>query len=637
MKRFLLLMITGMMLITISGCVLSLPEPDIPEASVLVDIEGRPIKGLAEQNRVSVPLEEISPYFIQAIIAVEDKNFYQHHGLDLGGLLRATWSNLKSRKIVAGGSTISQQTAKNIYLTNERTMVRKVKELYYAFLLEKRYSKDEILDMYCNTIYFGQGAYGVEVAARTYFACSASDLDLAQAALLAGLPQWPSKYDPYVNPEYAKKRQEIVLHRMHDEGKISEEEMLAALDEKLEYKKGAFIDSVAPHFVAMIRDELRASYGDAQVYQGGLEISTTLDLDMQKAAGQAVEKILQDRDPELQAALIALDVPTGQIRAMVGGRDYSQSKLNRVFSYRQPGSTFKPFVYSLALEDGLTAADMYECKETKYRLANGDVYQPTDYGKKPYHGRPFTLKEAIVISDNVVAVRLLHDLGVEETVARLHAFGFAKIQPVLSLVLGSNEVRPLDLAGGFQAIANQGTYYKPSYLLEVKDREGRSLEKHKSSPGRQVLDAGIAAIITDMMQGVLEPGGTASHLKQKVGRPAAVKTGTTDEYRDAWFVGYTPDLVCVVWVGYDRQRNVNLSGGAIAGPIWADFMYHASSKLPVRDFSVPEGMEKMSICLDSGLIASEACPRTMPMLFKEGTAPADVCYEHSPTLNWWRW
>lgn len=636
MKKIIAYMLILMMMTMQIACT-SLPKAGVPESSVLYDIQGRPVKGLAEQNRISVSLEEISPYFLQAIIAVEDKNFYRHHGLDMSGLVRATLSNLKSRKIVAGGSTITQQTAKNLYLSNQRTLTRKIKEFYYAVLLEKKYSKDEILNMYCNTIYFGEGAYGIEVAARTYFACSAKDLSLAQAALLAGIPQWPSQYDPYLHPEAAKKRQETVLQRMFDEGKIDTDIRQKAIGEPLDYRKAVSIDSVAPHFVAMVRDNLREKYGDSLVYQGGMKIYTSLDLDMQLAANKAVNEVMKDRDPELEVALIALDARTGEIRAMVGGRDYSKSKLNRVFSQRQPGSTFKPFVYSLALENGLTAASMYECEEIRYNLPNGDVYRPADYGDEPYHWRPFTIKEAIMISDNVIAVRLLNDLGAEEAAAYVKRFGFSKIDPVLSLVLGSNEIRPYDLAAGYQVFANQGKALEPSYLLSVENRQGKKIERNIAPEARPVIDSRIAAIITDMLQGVLEPGGTASHLKETIGRPAAAKTGTTDEYRDAWFAGYTPQLVCVVWVGYDRQRSVGAPGGSIAGPICAKFIQAASRKLPVRDFSIPAGIEKTSICLDSGMIASEACPRTIPMAFVEGTAPTDICNEHSSAGNWRRW
>jgi membrane peptidoglycan carboxypeptidase len=454
-----------------------LPSVAIPESSIVYDINGKVVKGLSEQNQVNVELEEISPYFLNGVIAVEDKRFYKHHGIDISGMLRAVFVDLKARKIVAGGSTITQQTAKTLYLSNERTVSRKIKELYYAFLMENKYSKDEILSMYCNSIYFGHGAYGVELASRTFFAKRAQDLTLAQAALLAGIPQSPSYYDPYINPEEAQKRQGQVLQRMVEEGMISEAEKAAALKEPLVYKRAQFADNEAPYFVAMVREYLREKYGDSVVYQGGLKVYTTIDLDMQQAANNAYLEGMKNQNANLQTALAALDVNSGQIRALVGGRDFNASTYNRAFSLRQPGSTFKPFVYSLAIEQGWTPASMIMCQEQEFPLPNGDTYKPTDYGTEPYHWRDFTLKEAIMISDNVVAVTLTDILGVNEATNYAKRFGFNEIKPVLSLPLGSNEVSPLSLAAGYSVFANQGVYNEPVYLLKVIDKNGNVLEK----------------------------------------------------------------------------------------------------------------------------------------------------------------
>lgn len=630
-KKFLLVLMLAVILIN-SGFSVRLPSFTMPEASVLYDVNGKVIGGLAENNGVNVNLEEISPHFTAAVIAVEDKNFRSHHGIDIWGIIRASFMNIKSRSIVEGGSTITQQTAKNLFLSNEKTFTRKIKELYYAFLLERKYSKDEILTMYCNTIYFGEGAYGVEVAARTFFGKKASELNLAQAALLAGLPQWPGNYNPYINPDKAKARQKIVLNRMEEEGIISAAEKQAACDEPLHYQQASFIASEAPYYVSMVRDYLTEKYGERMVYQGGLRVYSSLDLDMQKAANLAVQSGMQNRNPELQVALVALDVSNGQIRALVGGRDYRSSQLNRVYAQRQPGSTFKPFVYSLAIEQGRTAADMIMCEEVEYEVAGSEPYRPADYGDEPYHWRDFTLKEAIMISDNVVAVRLNEQLGPQNSANHAEKFGFQNINPVLSLPLGSNVVRPIDMAAAYAVFANRGIYSAPAYVLKVKDQNGNILEE--TDPViHQVVSAANASIITNMLTGVLEPGGTGSSLKARAGRPAAAKTGTTDEYKDAWFVGYTTQLSCAVWVGYDRNQAVNLAGSVAAGPIWADFIKGASAQLPEQDFSLASGVITVPICLDSGQIATEYCPRSIDMAFEAGTEPEDICLLHLPEMD----
>lgn len=632
MRKNLIAIIVAVLLMLNCAFSWGIPSVKVPEPSVVYDINGDVINGISQQNQINVSIEHISPVFVEAIIAVEDKNFYSHHGLDFKGIMRALWVNIKARKVVEGGSTITQQTAKQLFLSNERTLSRKLKELFYAFELERKYSKDEILAIYCNTTYFGQGAYGIEVAARTYFAKSAADLDLAESALLAGIPRSPTLYDPYKNPVQARQRQATVLKRMVEEDKISSKDRDDAVAQTLKYQRGRYATGEAPYFVAMVKDYLAQKYGERMIYQGGLQVYTTLNLDMQKAANQAVYDGTKDRDSALQAALAAVDVETGQIRALVGGRDYITAPYNRALSSRQPGSTFKPFMYSLALEKGFTSASTIMCEKISYKLSDGTEYTPTDYGREPYHWKEFTLKEAVMISDNVVAVRVNDILGPRNTSVHCSKFGFTDIEPVLSLPLGSNEVRPLDMATGYAVFANQGVYNPSSYILKVLDNEGQVLEESKSQ-SRTVISRENAYIITDMLQGVLEPGGTGASFKAVVQRPAAAKTGTTDEFKDAWFVGYTPRLSCAVWVGYDKGKNSNLTGGAAAGPIWANFIKEASNGIPTEEFTRPTGIKKVTICLDSGQVACESCPRTIPMAFKEGSEPVDICYYHCDSLK----
>lgn len=622
-----------MLLILISGCETSLPEVSVPEASVVYDVNGSPIKGLAEENRISIGIEEIPETFKNAIIAVEDKNFYRHHGVDLTGILRAVIINIQKGKLLAGGSTISQQTAKTLFLSNEKTFIRKFRELFYALELERRYSKDEILAMYCNTIYFGHGAYGIEVAARTYFAKSASELTMAECTLLAGLPNAPSYYDPYLYPERARERQKLVVGRLVEEEYISAEEQEDILAQDLSYSSSDYVLGEAPYFIAMVRDYLSKKYGERMVYQGGLKVYTSLDMDMQKAANTAYREGMKDKEQGVQASLVALDVTNGQIRALIGGRDYQTSNYNRVFSERQPGSTFKPFMYSLAIEWGLTPADQMKCEKVEFKLDNGDIYKPTDYGDEPYHWRDFTLKEALMVSDNVVAVRINDLLGPQHVADHAEQFGFANLPSILSLPLGSREVTPLQMAAAYSVFANQGVYNEPVYILKVVDQHGTVLEENRSI-SRRVVSEQNAYIITDMLKGVMEPGGTGAGLAAATQRITAGKTGTTDNFNDAWFVGYTPQICCAVWVGYDKDRNVNLVGSVAAGPIWANFIRDASVHLPEIDFPRPDNVLTMNICLDTGLIATESCPRTTTMAFIEGTEPEELCYLHLSQMDW---
>ncbi len=634
-RKYLLILILLSSLL-FSGCGVDISVIDVPEASVVYDINGRPIKGLAEENRISIGFEEIPESFKAAIIAVEDKNFYSHHGVDISGVMRALFLNIKAGKITAGGSTITQQTAKNLFLSNERTLTRKIKELFYAIQLERSYSKDEILTMYCNTIYFGHGAYGLEVAARTFFNKNAQDLTAEEAALLAGLPNAPSLYDPYLNPDQAKERQAIVLQRMVEEGYISQADKDTIFSRELSYQQADYVLGEAPYFIAMVRDYLSEKYGERMVYQGGMKIYTTLDLDMQKAANKAYQEGMQEREADVQAALVALDTTNGQIRALIGGRDFANSTYNRVFSERQPGSTFKPFMYSLAIEWGLTEAYMMKCEPVKFELPNGDTYEPTDYGDEKYHWQEFTLKEALMISDNVIAVQVNNMLGPEYVAKHAEKFGFKDIQPILSLPLGSKEVTPLDMAAAYSVFSNQGIYSKPIYILKVLDKDGNILEENRTEQ-QQVISQENAYIVTDMLKGVMEPGGTGANLQAAVGRTAAGKTGTTDDFNDAWFVGYTPQLCCAVWVGYDKGRNVNLVGSVAAGPIWANFIRDASVSFPAIDFEKPAKVNLVNVCLDTGLIASESCPRSIRMAFIEGSEPEEICYYHTSDLEWLLW
>lgn len=633
MKRVLLLVaVLGLLVLTVGSWFLQpLPEPDVPVSSKFLDSQGRLIASIFQENRVEVPLAQVNPYMQKAIIAVEDARFYRHFGIDPVGLVRAVYTNIQARRVVEGGSTITQQLAKNLYLTQERTVLRKIREVILALRLERTYTKDEILEKYLNQIYFGHGAYGVEVAAQTFFGTSAEKLSLAQSALLAGLPRGPATYSPYKHPDRAKKRQLTVLGRMLEVGAIDKEDYEQAKKAPLNLmplqrkNKAPFFTEEVINYLAQ---ELEG--GEERIYRGGITVYTTLDLKMQEAAERAFAEGLAPYDRELEGALVAIDPQNGYVKALVGGRNYQVSRFNRATKgKRQPGSAMKPFLYTAALDLGYTQATMIRCEPVFFPQPGGDVYSPTDY-EQDYHYRDFTLKEAVKISDNVVAVKLNHQVGPAIMAEYAQKMGISSpLRKYLSLALGTSEVTPLEITAAYTPLANQGIRVTPLMVLKVTDNRGRVILENK--PERNViLNARVAYLVTDMLKSALEPGGTAGQLGGFLGRPAAGKTGTTQEFRDAWFIGYTPELVAGVYVGFDDySRPVGMAGGIIAGPIWARFIKEALQGAPPKDFPRPEGITQIQVCLTSGLVATEYCPSVMLMSFINGTEPKEKCTVHT--------
>ncbi len=617
-----------------SGCsFLTLPKPDIPVASKIYDINNRVIATLYKQNRVELPISKITKDTQNAFVAVEDARFYKHFGLDPIRIIGAAWKNLKAGKTVEGGSTITQQTVKNLYLSREKTLDRKLTEAWLAIKFESKYTKDEILEMYLNQIYFGQGAYGIEVAARTYFDKPASDLNLAESALLAGLPKAPNTYSPFQNWEGAKKRQKIVLNRMVDEGYISQEEAKKAENEKIVLKSAEKETGKAPYVVNEVIKYITDNYenGAQMLFTEGLSIYTTIDLDMQKAADEAFNDGLSSRK-NLQGALVAIDPSNGYIKAMVGGRDYASSKFNRATqAHRQPGSAFKPFLYTAAIDRGYTQASTLTCEPVEFPQGTGSPYKPTDYGNNPYHNRPFILKKALAISDNIIAVKLANEIGPTVLVDYANRMGIeSTLRPYLSLALGTSEVSPLEITGAYATIASGGIRSEPLLILKIEDKKKNPLEQNKPKQHR-VISSETAYLVTDMMTAVLQPGGTASSLAGIIARPAAGKTGTTQNYRDAWFVGFTPELSVGVYIGYDEpKKSVGIPGGKIAGPIWANFIARAlQDKTPV-DFPIPANIVKAQITTDSGLLSTPMSTDTMVASFLRGTEPKEFSYPYNP-------
>ncbi|MEG6523455.1 transglycosylase domain-containing protein [Desulfotomaculum sp. 1211_IL3151] len=596
---------------------------DIPTPSRIVDANNKLITTISQTNQIPVEFDQIAPEMRQAIIAIEDYRFYQHVGIDFRGLARAAFINLRNLSIVEGGSTITQQLAKNLYLGPERTLGRKIKELYYTVQLERTYTKDEILTLYLNNVYFGQGAYGIEAAAQTYFDKHAKDLTLGESALLAGLPKAPSYYAPTTNLKGAKQRQQVVLNRMLELGMITQDQRDQAVAETIEPQAKTEYFRQAPYFVAEIVKHFKNQYPDGMelLYSSGLTIQTTLDLDMQRAAEQAVVERLEQIDPEIEGALVAIDPENGYIKAMVGGRNWQQSQYNRALAKSQPGSSFKPFLYTAAIGSGYTAASTFFCQPTTYPGG----YTPKDY--KGFHYRPFVLKQALAISDNVISVQLADRLGPQELVRYARAMGIeSKLDPYLSLALGASEVTPLEMAVAFGPLANAGIRTKPMYILKVTDPSGRVIEENRPQISK-VIDEKVAYIVTDMLRAAVQPGGTAAQLSRIVSRPVAGKTGTTDQTTNAWFVGYSPELVAAVYIGYDdKTRHVGLTGSDIAAPIWGNFMEKALEGKEARDFIKPEGVIEAYICGYDGLRASALSSSTMAAYFIKGTEPQIPCF-----------
>ncbi|MDT3700087.1 MAG: penicillin-binding protein 1A [Thermincola sp.] len=632
---FILLGITFLVAVA-GGCsALSLPKPQMMTASRVLDINNRPVTSLFKENRVQISIKEIPEVTQNAFIAVEDVRFYRHFGLDPIRILGAAWTDIKAGKFVEGGSTITQQTAKNLFLTREKTFGRKLIEAWLAIQLEIKYTKKQILEMYLNQIYFGQGAYGIETAAQTYFGKAAASLDLAESALLAGLPKAPNTYSPFQNWQGAEARQDIVLNRMVEAGFISSEEAEKARGEKLVLKSSSSAgEGKAPYFVNEVIKYVTEKYEDgaALLFSGGLTVYTTLDLNMQKAAENSFNNGLAGRSTSLEGALVAIDPTNGYIKAMVGGRDFSRSKFNRaVQAKRQPGSAFKPFLYTAAIDLGYTQGSTLTCEPVEFPDGTGGrVYKPTDFGTTPYHYRPFTLREALAISDNVLAVKLASEIGPAAIVDYAQKLGItSKLRPYLSLALGTSEVTPLELTGAYGTLASGGIKNEPLFILKIVDKNGQVLEENKPRSQR-VISETTAFLVTDMLMSVVQPGGTAGSVSSVVARAAAGKTGTTQNFHDAWFVGYTPNLTAGVYIGYDDPgKSVGATGGGLAAPIWANFIAKALQDTAKTDFSVPQDIVRVTICADSGLLATENSPKTLPASFAAGTEPQQYCGLHS--------
>ncbi len=559
-----------------------------PSDRVLARLVGR-------ESRLIVSSDQISPLMKQAIVAVEDRRFYEHRGVDLRGIVRAMWQDVRHKSVVEGGSTITQQFVKNTYVQSQRSIGRKLKEAALAWQLEQRWSKDRILTAYLNTIYFANGAYGVEQAARTYFHHRADSLTLAEAALLAGIPGDPSRFDPVANRTEARTRRDTVLRDMLDQGDISQADYETAIRTPLpkpEDIRRAGKQGPAPYFTNYVKQQLIERYGAAKVFGGGLRVHTTIDLDLQEIARQSIDKWLPARTGPA-AALVAITPSDGKVLAMVGGRNYRQSQFNlAVQGLRQPGSSFKPFVLTTALKEGISPSTSFVSKEVTIPL--GDRVWVVHNFEDEYLGT-IDLEQATQYSDNAVYAQLTRLVGPGNVARTARSLGIrSPLKPYFSIGLGAQAVNPLEMARAFSAFANGGRRIDGSILHNQPRAVDRIGNEDNRPIARQVIGENTAAIVTYLLQRVIK-GGTGHAAALPDGRPAAGKTGTTENYGDAWFVGYTPQLVVAVWVGYPnglRPMLTEYHGDAVAGGtfpalIWKSFMERALPYLQAEPQGFP--------------------------------------------------
>ena len=710
--------------------------------------DGRKIGEFYKERRIVVPLSDMPANLLNAFVAAEDSRFREHPGIDVKSIIRAFIKNFKAGSIVQGGSTITQQVTKSFLLTPERTYERKVKEAILAYKIEKKLSKDEILFLYLNQIYLGHGAYGVEAASENYFGKHVKDLSLAECAVLAGLPQAPSRYSPFHHPELARQRQVYTLNRMKEEGMISNLEATEALNAKLDIKprKNWFIERV-PCYTEHVRRYVEKKYGQDMLYTQGLSIHAAVNIELQKIARNAVNKGLLDLDkrcgyrgpiknipalqvedfsrsvaeelqgsrpvkgevytgvvlkvddhnevthvrvgnvtgiirletmtwarkpnpkvsyqyakikkpsqalktgdvidlkvldemtaekeyefalyqePVAQSALLSIEAETGHVKAMIGGRDFKDSQFNRaVQSRRQPGSAFKPILYAAALDKGYTPATTIIDSPVVYEDKIHDrVWKPNNYAHKFYG--PTLLRQALTNSRNIVSIKILQDIGIGYVIDYAKKLGITSpLAQDLSISLGSSGVSLLELTTAYSVFSNLGYLIEPVFITEIYDRDNRLLESSKLIR-KKVIDMGTAYLMTSLLESVVQAG-TGQRVKA-LNRPAAGKTGTTNDLHDAWFMGFTPRYTTGVWVGLDQGAPIGRgeTGSRAASPIWLDYMQHALEGKSVREFTVPEGIISVKIDADTGLLPSAQSENTIFESFKEGSEPS----EHTPS------
>jgi len=682
------------------------------------------------EKRIPVSYPNLPEDLVHAIVAVEDSRFYEHHGVDFKGIMRAAVQNLLKGRFAQGGSTITQQLARGLFLSKRKTISRKLQEMYISWQLEDIYSKNEILELYFNHIYFGHGAYGVEAASRTYFGKSVTKLTLKECATIAGLPRAPSKYGPVRHPKAAEKRARTVLYRMRAEKFISKLEYENAIKTPIKVPTRHIRDRLGGYFSEMVRQYLEHNYGAEVLYRDGLQVYTTLKAKSQLAAEKAMrgglravdkrqgfrkltekqvahyKKVLKNKnsrlskggvflatvksvsekeakvefanrtgvldkkgvkwtrkkkltdllkpgqhilvserqvkgkakkdkillaleqEPIVEGALVSIDPKTGYIESLVGGYDFKISKFNRAIqAKRQAGSAFKPFIYGTALENNFTLGSILMDSPIMYEGREGvNSWKPTNYHET--FGGPTTFRKALEHSKNVVSIKLLRKVGIRKTINFARRLGIkSKLGHDLSLALGTSELTPIELTSAYGVFANNGVRVSPLYIRYIKDKDGHVLEMHKPLK-KAVLDVKSNYLMTVLLKGVVEHG--TGFRARRLGRPVAGKTGTTNRYKDAWFVGFSPSIVTGVWVGYDRQRTMGSleTGSRAASPIWVNYMEAVLKGKLIKDFPVPDGIVKVCIDANTGMVATKKCTHVLTESFKEESAPKKLCDKH---------
>jgi penicillin-binding protein 1A len=577
-----------------------LPKPPaLPQTTYVYDRDGHLITTLhAGVNRTEVPLSKISDYLKEAVIALEDRDFYRESGVNFSAIARAALVNLRTGRVEQGGSTITQQYVKNVYTGGQRTISRKIKEAILAQKLSRTLTKDQILDKYLNSVYFGRGAYGAEAAALTYFGIHASKLSVRQAALLAGLVRAPASYDPFRYPKVARSRRDAALQAMADQGYITPEAARKNTSKPLRVKKAGSAATPAAYFMDYVRRALQAKYGYSGTFTGGLRVTTTLDRDMQRAAESAIASHLRTPgDPS--AALVAIDPRSGEIRALVGGRDFTRAKFNLATqAHRQTGSAFKPFTFVAALEQRIdphavmTGPPHLTIPDPRCRDPKKGDWQVSNYADESAGTMP--LLSALAHSVNTIFAQLVVGVGPDNVVDVAHRMGVkSRLSDVCSITLGSQPVTPLEMTSAYATLAARGVRHSPHAVREVKDPNGKVVGR-PGTTGKRALERNVADLATFALQGVIRGGtGTAANI----GRPAAGKTGTAQNFQDAWFCGYVPQLVTCVWMGYPKTEDRSMQnvegfahvfGGSLPAMIWHDFMLKALKGSPVLDFAPPD-------------------------------------------------
>jgi penicillin-binding protein 1B len=611
------------------------------------------VSGPNREKRRMVKFNDIPTVLVEAVTSAEDKHFFQHAGFDPLRVIKAAYVDLKSGRKEQGASTLSMQLARNLWLDQGKRWTRKLAEMIITLEIEQRLSKEQIFEDYANQVYLGsRGSFrihGFGEASEAYLGKDLGQITLPEAAEVAAMIRTPAAFDPYSHPDRLQERRNLVLSLMRQNGYITDRDYALAVDVPLTVAKSTAQSLEAPYFVDLVNDSVQSKFGDTDLQSNALRIYTTLDLRLQRAAAEAIRLGMQNVDqqirrqrrfrgqivPQAQVALVAIDPHTGELKALAGGRNYGMSQLNHVLAKRQPGSIFKPFVYAAAMDTAveggsriLTPSSMVNDEPTTFWYEHGTRdYQPSNFEQK-FYGQ-VTLRQALAHSLNVATVKVAEMVGYDNVVAMANRAGMNyRIQPTPAVALGAYEITPLEAVGAYTMFANQGVYVKPSFLTLIRSQDGKVVYKNQVEQ-KQALDPRVAYLMTSMMEEVLRTG-TAAGVRERynLNFPVAGKTGTS---HDGWFAGYTSELLCVVWVGFDNNDELDLEGAHSAAPIWAEFMKRALDFREYRDakpFQVPDGIVTLTIDPQSGMPATANCPKTAPEVYIAGTEPQGSCPLH---------